>query len=77
MLTVGFHELPENLNYRARVETDKLLMGSIESGIDEMWSFVGNKKNKQWIWIAMDAGSRQIIAFHIGDRKDRRWKSGI
>jgi IS1 family transposase len=29
---------------------------------------VGNKKNKQWIWIAMDARSRQIVAFHVGDR---------
>jgi insertion element IS1 protein InsB len=66
---VSEHEqLPEDLNYRASVETDKLLIGCIESEIDEMWSFVGNKKNKQWIWIAMDARSRQIIAFHVGDR---------
>ena len=66
---VSEHEqLPEDLHYCARVETDKLLMGCIESEIDEMWSFVGNKKNKQWIWIAMDARSRQIIAFHVGDR---------
>ena len=27
-----------------------------------------SKENKQWIWIAMDARSRQIIAFHVGDR---------
>jgi insertion element IS1 protein InsB len=24
--------------------------------------------NKQWVWIAMDATTRQIIAFHVGDR---------
>jgi insertion element IS1 protein InsB len=24
--------------------------------------------HKQWIWIAMDAKTRQIIAFHVGDR---------
>jgi len=29
--------------------------------VDEMWSFVGSKESKQWIWIAMDAKSRQII----------------
>src|SRR6266540_7303370 len=23
---------------------------------------------KQWIWIAMDAKTRQVIAFHVGDR---------
>ena len=40
----------------------------IEVEADEMWSFVGNKKNKKWIWIAMEKNSRQIIAFHVGDR---------
>jgi insertion element IS1 protein InsB len=24
--------------------------------------------NKQWIWLAMDVKSRQIMAFHVGDR---------
>jgi len=35
---------------------------------DEMWSFVGNKANKQWIWLIMNTANRQIIAFHIGGR---------
>src|SRR4029450_596145 len=26
------------------------------------------KANKPWIWIAMDATPRQVIAFHVGDR---------
>jgi insertion element IS1 protein InsB len=34
----------------------------------EMWSFVKQRANKQWIWIAMDQQTRQIIAFHVGDR---------
>ena len=33
-----------------------------------MWSFVQKKANKQWLWLAMDATTRQIIAFHVGDR---------
>jgi insertion element IS1 protein InsB len=33
-----------------------------------MWSFVGKRANKPWIWIAMDARTRQVIAFHVGDR---------
>jgi insertion element IS1 protein InsB len=41
---------------------------------DEMSSFVQKKANKQWIWIAMDAQSRQVIAFHIGDRSRRSAK---
>ncbi|MEH2180708.1 IS1 family transposase [Nostoc sp.] len=26
--------------------------------IDEMWSYVGSKSNKQWIWFAIDATTR-------------------
>jgi insertion element IS1 protein InsB len=35
---------------------------------DELWSFVRQKANKQWIWIAMDGRTRQVVAFHVGDR---------
>lgn len=35
---------------------------------DEMWSFVGKKSNKQWIWLAMNTSNRQIIGLHIGGR---------
>ena len=36
--------------------------------LDEMWTFVGNKDNKQWLWLALNPINRQIIAFHIGGR---------
>jgi insertion element IS1 protein InsB len=29
---------------------------------------VQKKAHQQWIWMAMDAKTRQIIAFHVGDR---------
>ena len=35
---------------------------------DEAWSFVGNKDNKQWVWLALDRGTREIVGVHIGDR---------
>ena len=35
---------------------------------DEMWSFVQNKGNKQWIWLVMNTANRQIIACHVGGR---------
>lgn len=31
-------------------------------------SFVGSKQNKQWIWLAIDADSREIVGVFIGDR---------
>jgi insertion element IS1 protein InsB len=33
-----------------------------------MWSFVVSKQNKQWIWLALDADTREIVGVYIGDR---------
>lgn len=35
---------------------------------DEAWSFVGNKANKQWIWLALDRETREVVGVHVGDR---------
>jgi insertion element IS1 protein InsB len=50
------------------------MMRCLEVEADEMASFVQKKANKQWIWIAMDAQSRQVIAFYVGDRSRRSAK---
>jgi insertion element IS1 protein InsB len=39
-----------------------------EAELDEFWSFGGKKANRQWLWIAMDATTHQVLAFHVGDR---------
>lgn len=53
--------------------------GRLTIQCDEMWSFVDNKKNKIWIWLAIDADSREIVGFHAGNRDLRGagelWKS--
>jgi insertion element IS1 protein InsB len=36
---------------------------------------VQKKANKPWIWIAMDATTRQILAFHVGDRSGESGKA--
>ena len=35
---------------------------------DEMWSFVGKRDNKQWVWLALDRNTREIVGVHVGDR---------
>jgi IS1 family transposase len=35
---------------------------------DETWSFVNSKRHKQWIWLALDANTREIVGTYIGDR---------
>ena len=66
-----FTACPEDLHVQLPVQPTAVLLSRLEAEADEMWSFVQKKTNKQWIWIAMDATSRQIIAFHVGDRSDK------
>ena len=35
---------------------------------DELWSFVGSKANVQWVWAALDADTRRVVALVVGDR---------
>ena len=42
--------------------------GSLTVQMDELWSFVDNKGNKQWVWLALDVATREIVGCHIGDR---------
>jgi IS1 family transposase/transposase-like protein len=42
--------------------------------IDEMWSFVGDKKNQRWLWHAIDHETGKILAYVFGKRKDEVFK---
>jgi insertion element IS1 protein InsB len=63
-----FATCPDHLHVRPPASPATILLYKLEAEADEMWSFVQKKANKQWIWLAMDATTRQIIAFHVGDR---------
>ena len=63
-----FAALPDHLHVRPVTCHGNVMIRRLEVEADEMSSFVQKKANKQWIWIAMDATTRQIIAFHVGDR---------
>jgi IS1 family transposase len=61
-----FTALPDHLNADVLAENDNFEVFVLEA--DEMWSFVGNKKNDQWLWLVMHSKTRQILAFHVGKR---------
>src|SRR5499426_2626977 len=66
-----FEALPDHLHVQPVSCTHDMMIQRLEVEADEMASFVQKKANKQWIWIAMDAKTRQVIAFHVGDRSRR------
>jgi IS1 family transposase len=71
-LVTRFEALPDHLNVTPISCNQDVMIQRLEVEADEMASFVQKKENKQWIWLAMDAKTHQIIAFHMGDRS---WKS--
>jgi IS1 family transposase len=36
-----------------------------------MWSFVNDKGNKQWIWLALDVKTREIVGVYVGERSEQ------
>jgi insertion element IS1 protein InsB len=74
-LVEGFTACPDDLHAQCPTQPTAVLLSRLEAEADEMWSFVQKKAHKQWIWIAMDAITRQIIAFHVGDRSDKSGKA--
>ena len=69
-----YADLPKNLNVQARAPQGAVQVLQLEAEADEMWSFVKSKTNKQWIWLAIDAHSKQVLAFYVGDRSRKSAK---
>jgi insertion element IS1 protein InsB len=69
-----FATCPDHLHVRLPSSPANVFIYKLKAEADEMWSFVQKKANKQWIWLAMDATTRQIIAFHVGDRSRKSAK---
>jgi insertion element IS1 protein InsB len=63
-----FAAAPEHLHVQPAASSRNVVLGCLEAEADELWSFVQKKANAQWLWLAMDRQTRQIIAFYVGDR---------
>jgi insertion element IS1 protein InsB len=49
--------------------------GKLTVQMDELWSFVNHKNNKQWVWVAVDAKTKEMVGLHIGDRSQASAKA--
>ena len=41
------------------------LLVCVNAQLDEQWSFVGNKKNQRWLWVALCQYTGLILAFTV------------
>ncbi len=62
-----YGEIPPDLACSVSEKADIELI-KVNCELDELWSFVGWKANKQWVWVAIDRASRQVVALFVGDR---------
>ena len=63
-----------NQKYREtprQVQVKQKPKGKLVIQCDELWSFVGNKENKQWVWLAIDQGTGEIVGVYVGDRSQK------
>jgi IS1 family transposase len=74
-MVARFAAAPDHLYVRPPAGTQAVILQRLEAEVDELWSFVGKKANRHWVWIAMDATTRQVIAFHVGDRSGQSAKA--
>ncbi len=42
-----------------------------DAELDEMWSYVGKKDNQRWLWHAIDHHTGKVLAYVLGNHKDR------
>ena len=63
-----YEHLPDDLCVATNSPDRRIRLLRLEAEVDELWSFVGQKADKQWLWLAFDKESRQVLAFYVGDR---------
>ena len=64
----------ENIPQVVNVSEQK--KGKLTIECDEMWSFVEMKSNKQWIWLAKNIETKEIVGVYVGSR-DKEGAQGL
>lgn len=58
-----------------KIEVSEKTKQRLTVQMDELWSFVDDKGNEQWVWLAIDVSTREIVGCHIGDRSGESAKA--
>ena len=63
-----YEQVPDHRNARIK-PGGRIAIERYKNECDELWSFVQNKDNQQWLWVALDVDTRQVVAFLVGSRE--------
>ena len=61
VLNPQWHPLTQEQRDTTRVDVTNKLKKRLTVQLDELWSFVDKKGNEQWVWLALDAETREIV----------------
>lgn len=62
-MVTRFAAAPDHLHVQPIASSCDIVLGCLEVEAEELWSFVQTKANAQWLWLALDKQTRQILAF--------------
>jgi hypothetical protein len=62
-----FEAAPEHLHVQTSLRPGDMILRRVEVEADEMHSFVKKKANEQWLWLAIDRGTRALQQY-LGHR---------
>ena len=51
-------------------DVDVMIRRVNEAEVDEIWSFVGKKRDQRWLWHAIDHWTGEVLAYVFGRRTD-------
>jgi insertion element IS1 protein InsB len=60
--------------YRERLKVKRTILFGKEYELDEMRTYIGNKKRKYWVVYAIDRATREVVDFKVGKRTTRTLK---
>src|SRR5215510_7216233 len=67
----GIQQVNGGLLQRFDAEQVQVIVHKVEAAeVDEMWSFVGSKRQQRWLWHAIDRHTGQVLAYVFGARED-------
>ena len=58
-----YEQSPDDLYVHPTRHDGSVQLLRLEAEADELWSFVGKKSNKQWVWLVFDPQTKQVLAF--------------
>jgi hypothetical protein len=68
LMVARFQVAPAPLYVKPAEGAPTIILQRLEAELDELWSLVRTKEKRQGGGLPCEATTRQVIAFHVGDR---------